>query len=650
MPRGSHSRKKRQTRRAPARPTASISKTALLEQAGMTDVTALVDASTAPLTLDAPEPAASPERALLEALKATLTAAMSGPCDACEHMAIKHLGADNAGPCTMEGCECGGMVEADDDDGEDLEVDVVAFVPNDELIEAAVAALTESVPGAAPIVRLRLEELRIVHFADGAVALPAEHEPGESLPARSPSPGTPEVVPAPTIGGQLRWRAALVPEGRLTDDGRAMAPGSLTWRELPLSLMAMVETSAMGGHDGALLAGRIDRIWRDADGVLQGEGVFDEGEFGATVGRLVGDGTLRGVSVDIAVHSYEVGPQSDWFDDDGNWAPKAEEDASDVDLVDLPYLSEEPVVMLVTQGVIGAATVCPFQAFADATIELAASLVASAQSDALWTLTQQAGWTVVEEPKVGEAIEGEAVLEAGLTAAAAGLAPIDPPAGWFANPALEELTPFTVTDEGQVFGHAAAWGVCHLGIPDACTTAPHSRTDNSYFHLGEILCDGGERYSIGKITMGTGHADRGLGWREAAAHYDNTGTVVADVISGEDEYGIWVAGALRPNVDAERARELRAATLSGDWRNVNGNLELVALLAVNVPGFPIPRARALVASGEDGSYGLTLVAAGIHNGPVEAGRFVSPEALAKIEALRAAPALSALAARAREAR
>jgi hypothetical protein len=55
-------------------------------------------------------------------------------------------------------------------------------------------------------------------------------------------------------------------------------------------------------------------------------------------------------------------------------------------------------------------------------------------------------------------------------------------------------------------------------------------------------------------------------------------------------------------------RALRASPISGDWRKVDGNLELVAALAVNVPGFPvIPRPQGMVASG-----GLTsLVATGI---------------------------------------
>jgi hypothetical protein len=80
---------------------------------------------------------------------------------------------------------------------------------------------------------------------------------------------------------------------------------------------------------------------------------------------------------------------------------------------------------------------------------------------------------------------------------------------------------------------------------------------------------------------------------------------VADVIAGEDQFGIWVAGALRPDITPAQIRAFRASSPSGDWRPINGRLELVAVCAVNVPGFPI--ARAIAASG--GVPGA-LVAAG----------------------------------------
>jgi hypothetical protein len=80
------------------------------------------------------------------------------------------------------------------------------------------------------------------------------------------------------------------------------------------------------------------------------------------------------------------------------------------------------------------------------------------------------------------------------------------------------------------------------------------------------------------------------------------------VAVGNDAHGIWVAGAIRPGTSESRIRELRAAgQVSGDWRRIGGSLRLVGLLAVNVPGFPVPKLRTHLTSGQQ----LSLVAAGI---------------------------------------
>ena len=81
--------------------------------------------------------------------------------------------------------------------------------------------------------------------------------------------------------------------------------------------------------------------------------------------------------------------------------------------------------------------------------------------------------------------------------------------------------------------------------------------------------------------------------------------------AGEDEFGIWVAGAVDAEVAPAIARKLRASALSGDWRRVDGSLELVAALAVNVPGFPIPRPQANVVASAQHDQTLALVAAGV---------------------------------------
>lgn len=184
-----------------------------------------------------------------------------------------------------------------------------------------------------------------------------------------------------------------------------------------------------------------------------------------------------------------------------------------------------------------------------------------------------------------------------------------PPADWFANPNLSLPTTITVTDDGRVYGHAAMWGECHVGIADACVTPPYE-DDHPYFMTGEVACADGSRVAVGQITLGTGHASLSLGASQAAEHYDNTGTAVADVAVGNDEHGIWVAGAVRPGTDTHRARELRASgQVSGDWRRIGGHLRLVGLLAVNVPGYPVPKIGTRVASGAQ----LALVAAGRPN-------------------------------------
>lgn len=102
----------------------------------------------------------------------------------------------------------------------------------------------------------------------------------------------------------------------------------------------------------------------------------------------------------------------------------------------------------------------------------------------------------------------------------------------------------------------------------------------------------------GKITFGAGHAPLTASRAGTAAHYDNTAHAGADVVAKDGKHGIWVSGALRPGLAARAVKTLRAAALSGDWRSVNGALELIGLLAVNVPGFPVPRSQALVSSAE----------------------------------------------------
>jgi hypothetical protein len=176
-------------------------------------------------------------------------------------------------------------------------------------------------------------------------------------------------------------------------------------------------------------------------------------------------------------------------------------------------------------------------------------------------------------------------------------APLCPPAAWFADPELSAPTPMTVDDHGRIWGHIATWDTCHVGFADQCVKPPRSATNYAHFMTGEIVCEDGSRVNVGQITMDTGHAPLRSNGARAAAHYDDTGLAVADVAAGEDRFGIWMAGGLRPGVAPEKVRALMASDVSGDWRRIGSTLELVGLLAVNVPGFPkLRESEGLVAS------------------------------------------------------
>lgn len=229
------------------------------------------------------------------------------------------------------------------------------------------------------------------------------------------------------------------------------------------------------------------------------------------------------------------------------------------------------------------------------------------------------------------------------------------PAAWFADPEFSGPTAIFV-DGRRISGHLATWGTCHIGFDGVCQDVPRSASDYAYFRTGVVETDAGQVYT-GNITMGGGHAGQGLKWRAAAEHYDSTSSVVADVACGEDEYGIWVSGAIREGVTDEQIAELMASGgLSGDWREVrrgSGDLELVAALAVNVGGFPVPRLQISAAGGKITS----MVAAGIitrADDPIEdladavaqrlAEREESRIAASRMDALRQAEAQKRLAA------
>ncbi|MFF1957967.1 2'-5' RNA ligase family protein [Streptomyces sp. NPDC058220] len=353
-----------------------------------------------------------------------------------------------------------------------------------------------------------------------------------------------------------RWTAVLARIGVPTGDGRILAPGAITSRNLPLPLSWQRESD--DGHSGSIVVGRMESISISDDIVTASGSLLSE----------------AGWQVIEHIEAGVIGPS--------------------VDLDDLEYVVDDQDRVVITKGRIAGTTLVAIPAFADVSITLQPLPAPPTDAEIEELERAVAASEPVTEPAwYPEYAPSYAVQLASFASAATqALTPTQvlPPLEWFTNPRLTALTPLTVTADGRVYGHVAGWDSCHVGLP-GCVTPPASQTGYSYFMVGEQRTANGATVPVGTLTVGGGHADPQLGFRAAAEHYDDIGTAVARVFAGEDEHGIWVSGWLLPGADPLRVEQFKASPVSGDWRRIGGSLELIAVCSVNTPGFPVPRAR-----------------------------------------------------------
>lgn len=418
------------------------------------------------------------------------------------------------------------------------------------------------------------------------------------------------------------------------------AEGSLLWDDAALAADEVVfrwDREDDGAHSGAVEIGRVTRLERRDGGIIWGEGWVDDEWDDARdwIERAEAAGSM-GVSIDGDDYEVQI---IDTTVEEADVAA-VEDEAAGLILVAAagdPDPGEDAGVLLFeasageilerwTRCRIRGLTSVDIPAFDRARVSLDDAGAGEGNDDA------------DEDEPADETDEGAAAAVAaagddhgdcgcggscggcgtGIVAAGAPSIPVQPPREWFDRDAdlfaaylaqsdEPEFGSVRVTDDGRVYGYIAAWGVCHTGYHGECVTTPRSSSNYAHFRTGYVVCADGSEVTTGPISLGGGHADLRLSGAGAVEHYDSTSTAVADVAVGEDDFGIWFAGALRPDVTAEQIRALRASALSGDWRPVGTALELVAALAVNAPGFPVPRARvasgrlqALVAAGAAG--------------------------------------------------
>lgn len=384
-------------------------------------------------------------------------------------------------------------------------------------------------------------------------SLPDAYAPNkEDMSAVMPSGGAfliPVVVPA------------LTPTG----DERIFDPKSLTTRNLPVPLLWQFKTS--GGHDQSVVVGRVDSVEVTDDGLHNARGVFDINPYAREAERMIRSGFLRGVSADLDKFSATEESENTLANAKG---PKKIKNKT----------------LKIDEARLSGITIVPIPAFQECFIVIDEPFSDMGPSE----LTD------------GEYIDGvpDAYSEESLVASAA---PVAPPREWFQRYNTNKPMPLTVNSDGRVYGYLALWESTHIGVAGA-VRPPRSSTNYQFFRTGVVRTAEGVDVTTGSLTLTGGHAPISASAQSAIKHYDDTSSAMVDVVAGEDQFGIWLAGALRPTATPEQVRALRASALSGDWRPINGRLELVRACFVNTPGFMTT--RAMVASGQV----TALVAAG----------------------------------------
>ena len=521
----------------------------------------------------------------------------------CGHLASMHSNTpqgENTGACESPDCSCPGMQIGSDPTNTPTAGDGSKVAPegdpatqiDDQTSHAGRAALADvgvepPGPPAAPPVPSQ----------EGAAAAPA---PEQNLPPDVPggdNMGPAFTIPVGVICGQD------IPDGR-----GSIARDALDWRVPPMPLMGMnTSTHDPGGfdlNDPAVLCGRIDML-SYADGesgtqIVMANGFYLANEDGQKFADLNEQMGRLGVSADIAVSAQEITAS---LDENG-------------------FPTEEGA--LVTRGTIMGFTIVPFPAFQGCYIVLGDG------ADGGPAPIPQATDDVMPTPDAvtagGQLLHFMAYEECEPCAQAFDLlvasgGPERPPGAWFEDPEFKVgddrlvlmvngryAAPMRVSLDGEISGHIAPWGVCHTGSSGKCILAPRSKTGYAHFKRGYVVTAEGDEVATGVLTAEVGHASQRLGTKAAVAmaHYDNTALQCADVAIGEDEFGVWVHGAVRPDATEAQLRMLRASSPSGDWRELGGHLELVAALCVNQPGFPV---AVLAASGALES--LTAAGAGV---------------------------------------
>lgn len=326
-----------------------------------------------------------------------------------------------------------------------------------------------------------------------------------------------------------------------TDDRRMLAANiELKMRDFPMPLLWQEKTG--DGHRGSVGIGVIESMTYE-NGEVRGSGYLLNNENAAKALDLIAHGVAN--------------PSIDMADATGTLAYA---DGSEV--TEDNFDEAQPMFEAYTRGTITAATIVSIPAFGQTRLSLNAE----------------------REPRLTG-------LEDALVAAARYQQPVYDPA-LFADADPNLLAAHRLRcdpDTGHVYGFIARWTDQHRSVGLGNIRPPRSETGYEHFHTspGVQLTDG-RTLPVGRLTVGIGHAPtRGVSAAAAQAHYDNVDACWALGRVSEHRLGLYFSGVVAPWASPEKVQMGLASPVSGDWRPIgpNRNLELVAVLSVNTPGF-----------------------------------------------------------------
>jgi hypothetical protein len=442
----------------------------------------------------------------------------------------------------------------------DATSETVGCHPSEEMARRHMAALYANEPNAEILVEHDTQTGEMT--MDGRPFFNENHDDIAALAAEY-------ILAAGVADGQLGkpFTVFFVPEGKESRDGRRLALDTTEFDQTPLPIMFQ-NTASHGDEtpDPGVFIGAVHSAYRDprAPHRMMGRGNLVMNQAAADAETQIRAG-LRGVSIDgYGLMPPELEPAV--VDQEGNTVA---------------------LLRTFTDTRIMGATVVPHPAFEDCCI---------------WfddeTEPERVAACMPDQP----APPAEVQLPDHMPALLASSAPLKPPRAWFFTPEPSAIQALEVTPDGHITGHIAAKGMCHTAYKGRCEPYPPSRSDYRFFHVHAAETAEGEKIPCGVLTMETTHMRDPWGTpRETLDHYDHSGLQAAKIRAVNGRYGIWVSGALRPGLEDRDLWMLCGAAVSGDWREVREGQkrwkdELVAVLCVNSPGYPIPRPEVLVAS------------------------------------------------------